>query len=71
MTLDLHTCYRALRARDARFDGRFFVAVAIPCLGLGWIAYFLAQSLALALQLQAQTALCQMKIEENARTPQR
>src|SRR5258705_7309347 len=28
MTLDLHTCYRALRARDARFDGRFFVAVS-------------------------------------------
>ncbi|MEW6690009.1 MAG: AlkA N-terminal domain-containing protein [Pseudomonadota bacterium] len=27
MTLDPHTCYRALRARDARFDGRFFVAV--------------------------------------------
>jgi len=28
MTLDSHTCYRALEARDARFDGRFFVAVA-------------------------------------------
>jgi len=28
MTLDLHTCYRALRSRDARFDGRFFVAVS-------------------------------------------
>src|SRR5499427_10054762 len=28
MTLDLHTCYRALKARDARFDGRFFVAVS-------------------------------------------
>ena len=28
MTLDPHTCYRALRARDARFDGRFFVAVS-------------------------------------------
>jgi AraC family transcriptional regulator of adaptative response / DNA-3-methyladenine glycosylase II len=28
MTLDAHTCYRALRARDARFDGRFFVAVS-------------------------------------------
>ncbi len=28
MTLDSHTCYRALTARDARFDGRFFVAVA-------------------------------------------
>ena len=28
MTLDHHTCYRALRARDARFDGRFFVAVS-------------------------------------------
>jgi AraC family transcriptional regulator of adaptative response / DNA-3-methyladenine glycosylase II len=28
MTLDLHTCYRALRARDPRFDGRFFVAVS-------------------------------------------
>jgi AraC family transcriptional regulator of adaptative response / DNA-3-methyladenine glycosylase II len=28
MTLDTHTCYRALRARDARFDGRFFVAVS-------------------------------------------
>ena len=27
MTLDPHTCYRALKARDARFDGRFFVAV--------------------------------------------
>jgi AraC family transcriptional regulator of adaptative response / DNA-3-methyladenine glycosylase II len=27
VTLDSHTCYRALRARDARFDGRFFVAV--------------------------------------------
>src|SRR5258706_15375156 len=28
MTLDSHTCYRALRARAARFDGRFFVAVS-------------------------------------------
>jgi AraC family transcriptional regulator of adaptative response / DNA-3-methyladenine glycosylase II len=28
MTLDPRTCYRALRARDARFDGRFFVAVS-------------------------------------------
>lgn len=27
MRLDSSTCYRALRARDARFDGRFFVAV--------------------------------------------
>jgi AraC family transcriptional regulator of adaptative response / DNA-3-methyladenine glycosylase II len=28
MTLDPHICYRALKARDARFDGRFFVAVS-------------------------------------------
>ena len=28
MMLDSTTCYRALRARDARFDGRFFVAVS-------------------------------------------
>jgi AraC family transcriptional regulator, regulatory protein of adaptative response / DNA-3-methyladenine glycosylase II len=28
MTLDPHTCYRALKARDVRFDGRFFVAVS-------------------------------------------
>jgi len=28
MPLDPHTCYRALVARDARFDGRFFVAVS-------------------------------------------
>ena len=28
MTLDSNTCYRALRSRDARFDGRFFVAVS-------------------------------------------
>jgi len=28
VTLDSATCYRALRARDARFDGRFFVAVS-------------------------------------------
>ncbi|HEY8554683.1 MAG TPA: DNA-3-methyladenine glycosylase 2 [Burkholderiales bacterium] len=28
MLLDPATCYRALRARDARFDGRFFVAVS-------------------------------------------
>src|SRR5262245_11316612 len=28
VTLDSRTCYRALRARDARFDGRFFVAVS-------------------------------------------
>ena len=28
MPLDPATCYRALRARDARFDGRFFVAVS-------------------------------------------
>ena len=28
MMLDPRTCYRALKARDARFDGRFFVAVA-------------------------------------------
>jgi AraC family transcriptional regulator, regulatory protein of adaptative response / DNA-3-methyladenine glycosylase II len=28
MTLDSRTCYRALKARDARFDGRFFVAVS-------------------------------------------
>lgn len=28
MTLDPKVCYRALKARDARFDGRFFVAVS-------------------------------------------
>ena len=28
MRLDSAACYRALRARDARFDGRFFVAVS-------------------------------------------
>jgi AraC family transcriptional regulator of adaptative response / DNA-3-methyladenine glycosylase II len=28
MPLDPANCYRALRARDARFDGRFFVAVS-------------------------------------------
>jgi len=28
MHLEPDTCYRALRARDARFDGRFFVAVS-------------------------------------------
>ncbi len=28
MMLNSVTCYRALRARDARFDGRFFVAVS-------------------------------------------
>lgn len=28
MVLDADTCYRALEARDARFDGLFFVAVA-------------------------------------------
>jgi AraC family transcriptional regulator, regulatory protein of adaptative response / DNA-3-methyladenine glycosylase II len=28
MTLDPNTCYRALKSRDARFDGRFFVAVS-------------------------------------------
>ena len=28
MMLNPDTCYRALRARDARFDGRFFVAVS-------------------------------------------
>src|SRR4249920_386517 len=28
MPLDSATCYRALRARDARFDGRFFVGVS-------------------------------------------
>ena len=28
MTLDPHSCYRALKARDARFDGRFYVAVS-------------------------------------------
>jgi len=28
MALDSNTCYRALKARDARFDGRFFVAVS-------------------------------------------
>jgi AraC family transcriptional regulator of adaptative response / DNA-3-methyladenine glycosylase II len=28
MTLDPHACYRALKSRDARFDGRFFVAVS-------------------------------------------
>jgi len=27
MDLDRHACYRALRTRDARFDGRLFVAV--------------------------------------------
>src|SRR5205085_9124894 len=27
MQLDPSTCYRALRTRDRRFDGRFFVAV--------------------------------------------
>ena len=28
MNLDPSTCYRAMSARDARFDGRFFVAVS-------------------------------------------
>ncbi len=28
MLLDHTTCYRAMRARDARFDGRFFIAVS-------------------------------------------
>jgi AraC family transcriptional regulator, regulatory protein of adaptative response / DNA-3-methyladenine glycosylase II len=28
MPLDPSTCYRAMRARDTRFDGRFFVAVS-------------------------------------------
>jgi AraC family transcriptional regulator of adaptative response / DNA-3-methyladenine glycosylase II len=28
MSLDPHACYRALRARDARFDGRFFIGVS-------------------------------------------
>jgi len=28
MSLDARMCYRALKARDARFDGRFFVAVS-------------------------------------------
>src|SRR3954453_8382109 len=28
MALDPRICYRALTARDARFDGRFFVAVS-------------------------------------------
>ena len=28
MILDPRTCYRALKARDVRFDGRFFVAVS-------------------------------------------
>ena len=28
MALDSRICYRALKARDARFDGRFFVAVS-------------------------------------------
>ena len=28
MPFDPATCYRALRARDPRFDGRFFVAVS-------------------------------------------
>ena len=27
MMLDPHTCYRAMRSHDARFDGRFYVAV--------------------------------------------
>jgi AraC family transcriptional regulator, regulatory protein of adaptative response / DNA-3-methyladenine glycosylase II len=27
VTLDFDTCYRALLARDQRFDGRFFTAV--------------------------------------------
>ncbi len=28
MLLDADQCYRALRAHDARFDGRFFVGVS-------------------------------------------
>src|SRR5277367_4615762 len=28
MLLDSNACYRAVRARDTRFDGRFYVAVA-------------------------------------------
>jgi AraC family transcriptional regulator of adaptative response / DNA-3-methyladenine glycosylase II len=28
VTLDVDSCYRAFRARDARFDGRFFVGVS-------------------------------------------
>lgn len=35
---------------------------------VGYVAYFLAHAQALALQLEAQTALCQRKIEENTRT---
>ena len=29
MLLDPQSCYRALQARDARFDGRFFVGVSL------------------------------------------
>jgi hypothetical protein len=36
--LDRHTCYRAMLARDRRFDGVFFVVVVpgqLPRRGLG------------------------------------
>ncbi len=29
MNLDFDACYRAVRSRDARFDGRFFTAVTL------------------------------------------
>lgn len=36
--------------------------------GLGGVAFFLAQVRAVALQLEAQVALCQKQIEENTRS---
>ena len=52
-------------------SGSFLIAITVPCVMLGAVAYFLALGKALALRLQAQTALCQMKTEENTRAPHR
>ena len=40
----------------------------VLAVGLGGVAYFLANLTAVALQLNAQAALCQKQIEENTRS---
>ena len=52
-------------------SGPFFVTVLGAALALGSLTYFLARGMALAFQLLVQTALSQVKIVEQGRSPQR
>lgn len=46
-----------------------FVAAALGAVGLGLVGFLIGRGQAFSLRLQAQTALCQVRIEENTRRP--